>query len=234
MCIYISLKPSFEKLLTLDDFRSRTSEIPNITMKDKKDVRIAILDDMGFDRERLNKMGYKDIKLFDKFDEISDFENFDIIMCDINGIGEDYHPNFQGAAIAKMIKSSYPNKIVVVYSASKHDPEINNYIKEAYIDDFINKNISKADLNDRLNGYILKLNDPITVWEKTRMSLYQHNVSPKIIGLMEHYYVKSFLSKKDYTSKITKINGGIPQDILNVLSFALNIISFYLTMRNGG
>ena len=235
MCLYFSSNPSYEKELTLEDLRSKTTEISNVTMKEKKEVRIAILDDMGFDRERLNKLGFKDVRLFEKFEDLSDFEGYDIVLCDINGIGVDYDETYQGVSIAKMIKNTYPNKIVVVYSAAKHDAEINRYIKEADIDDYINKNISKADLNDKLNEYIMKLNDPITIWERTRVKLYQHDFSPKKIALMEHYYVKSFLKNKDYSSKITSINNNVsPELIKGLLGVALNILNFYLSKRIGG
>ena len=47
---------------------------------------------------------------------IKDVSAYDIIMCDINGVGESLGKD--GASMAAQIKNAYPNKVIISYSAA--------------------------------------------------------------------------------------------------------------------
>lgn len=225
-----SFKPSYNKSLTIDKLKICNTQIRNVSMKDKKNVKILIIDDSGFDTDRLERLGYKDIKRVASFTSMDDMEIYDIILCDINGVAKDMNEIFQGAALAKSIKDTYPTKIVVIYSSKPQKPDFYEYYKE--VDDVIKKTINTTDLSDKLNKYILKLNDPIEIWNATKERLNKYNISSKTIALMEHYYVKSILKNKDYTSEILSIDCGLSSDVKSKLLLgACELVKLYIKSK---
>ena len=76
------LQPSYKKMLTIEDLKAKNTKIRNISMKDKKNIKILIIDDAGFDTERLKRLGYIDIKKVDRFTNMDELEIYDIILCD--------------------------------------------------------------------------------------------------------------------------------------------------------
>ncbi len=213
-------KQKLDDLLTIDKLKGKNIKLGTVDMKEKKNVKILFVDDEGFDTQVLQNLGYLDIQKMYKYDNESrmdEFEKYDIIFCDINGIAKELDSVYQGAALAKLIKQTYPSKIVVIYSAKQQYLTFNSYYEE--VDDVIVKNVPPADLANKINIYINKLNDPIEFWNNIRKQLINKNISSTDISLLEHYYVKSLLDKKDYTKDINNINDG------NILSTATAIIT---------
>lgn len=220
-------QPSYKKTLTIEELKVRNINIKNISMKDKKNVKILIIDDQGFDTTRLERLGYIDIRKVDSFSRMEDLEIYDIILCDINGVAKDIDIVYQGAALAKMIKETYPTKIVVIFSAKPQKANFFKYFQD--VDDFMVKNIQISDLSEKLNKYILKLNNPIEIWESTKERLNKHHIASKTIALMEHYYVKSIIDNKDYSDQMIHIESGISEELLKkILSGACELIKLYI------
>lgn len=224
------LQPSYKKMLTIEDLKAKNTKIRNISMKDKKNIKILIIDDAGFDTERLKRLGYIDIKKVDRFTNMDELEIYDIILCDINGVAKEMNETYQGAALAVSIKETYPTKIVVIFSAKPQRPDFYEYYQQ--VDDVIKKNIQTTDLSDKLNGYILKLNDPIEIWNTTKKRLNKYEIPSKTIGLMEHYYVKSILESKDYTDDILSIDCGLSSEIKTKIFLGVcSLIKLYIETK---
>ena len=147
---------AIDDLLTIDDLKKNQTKIHHISQKDKRNVKIVFLDDEGFDTDLLKNLGYLDVHKMYKFNEMDDFEKFDIIFCDINGIAKEIDETFQGAALAKMIKETYPEKVVIIFSAKQQYLTFNDYGN--YVDDVIYKNITISELSGKYSktAYIAK------------------------------------------------------------------------------
>ncbi len=220
------------KMLTIDYLEKNKTTIDNVSLKDRKNIRILFIDDEGFDIEPLKKVGFLDVNKQFEYTQIDDYEKYDIIFCDINGIGKEIDEKYQGAALAKIIKSTYPDKIVIIFSAKQQYLDMHEYGK--YVDETIAKNIQISDLTALLDKYIKKLSDPVEYWKEARRKLLLQGVSTKTVSELEHYYVKSFKDKKGYINDIKKISNSISMsDGIAIINGIIEAISLYLNIKNG-
>lgn len=198
------MRKIFSKKYSLDDLKkSLNNNLESNTINERKSITILIIDDDGYEVDRLIRLGYKDIKVIDEFLDMRDVENYDIIMCDINGVYKDVSSIYQGAALAALIKETFPQKYVVIFSSKPQKPDMYKYTSK--VDNFIMKNCDINDLAFSFDKYIKEKNDPIYIWESTRLRLVENGVSTEIISNLEHYYVSSFLKKKDYSNQLLSI-----------------------------
>lgn len=216
-------KTSVDELLTIDELKSRNIKLGSITMKNKKNVKILFVDDDGYDTELLQNLGYLDIQKmykYDKEDKMDNFEKYDIIFCDINGIAKDLDPVYQGAALAKLIKQTYPEKVVVIFSAKQQYLTFKPYYD--YVDDVIYKNLPPAELANKIDKYINQMIDPIDFWNNIKHQLIKQNIHVKDVSRLEHYYVKSIIDKKSYTNDIKEIG---EEEVLSAVTTIINAIT---------
>lgn len=171
-------------------------------MKDKRSVSIVFVDDEGYDIEPIISLGYVDCPKILEYRELRDFEKYDIIFCDINGIAMNLDPENQGAGLAKLIKETYPEKMVVIFTSKSQ--KINIIKFRDYVDEMIEKNSHPTEIVELINKYLSRKYNPIAYWENTKQQLIRNNVSAKEISLIEHYYVKSIMDKNNYTHEILK------------------------------
>lgn len=220
------------KMLTIDYLENNKITIDNVSLKDRKNVKILFIDDEGFDVEPLKKVGFLDVSKAYEYTKIDDYEKYDIIFCDINGIGKEINEKYQGAALSKLIKATYPNKVVIIFSAKQQYLDVHEFGK--YVDEIIAKNIQISDLTALLDKYIKKLSDPVEYWKETRRKLLLQGVSTKTVSELEHYYVKSFKDNKGYINNIRKIGKGITiSDGIAIINGIIDAISLYLNIKNG-
>lgn len=224
-------KTTIDELLTIDDLKDRNIKLGSITMKDKKNVKVLFVDDEGYDTELLQNLGYLDVQKLYKYDKMDDFEKYDTIFCDINGIAKDLDPVYQGAALAKLIKQTYPEKIVVIFSAKEQFLTFNKYYD--FVDDVIFKNLPPADLASKIDQYINKMINPIDFWNNIKNQLLKQGIRVKDISRLEHYYVKSIIDKKSYISNIEELG---KEEILSTATTIINAITaaiqLYVTVKN--
>ena len=126
------------------------------------------------------------------FTDIKDVAAYNIIMCDINGVGKELGRD--GASMAAQIKSAYPNKVVITYSAASHSLTYQRTLES--VDKRIPKGTSIEDWINILNEIIEENSDPIKVWNKTVSKLIQANIPTREIALLESKYVDALLRKK--------------------------------------
>lgn len=83
-------------------------------------MSVLIIDDDEFIYANLLKK--RGIHITQKRDirSLSEVEPFDIVICDVEGVGQMMNLSFGGALIAAMIKERYPEKKVIIHSASTH------------------------------------------------------------------------------------------------------------------
>lgn len=169
----------------------------------RKRVNILVIDDNDFfELDFLRHNGYQITHKKD-IDSIKDVEPYEIIMCDIGGVGKKLGYELEGATIIKEIKASYPIKQIIAYSSNTYNADYNKYFSIA--DDVVTKDISIDDWMSILDNNIRISINPIFVWEKIRSYYLEHNVSTLTIAKIEDKYVKA-IKKKDYSILIGSIN----------------------------
>lgn len=217
-------------LYTIEDLENSRDKIKAVSIKEKKNIRIVIVDDEGFDDEVLRSLGYLDIDIKEKYEKISDYENYDIIFCDINGIARNLDQFYQGAALAKLIKKTYPSKIVIIFSSK--DQSLDFYKFSNDVDDIIPKNLKNAEIAELIDKYIEILNDPIERWKNFRKKILEQGTSPKIVAILEDCYVRGILKQDDTTKIMEEIKFEIKSSIVSfIIDSAIEIVKAYVLKR---
>ena len=219
-----------EELYTIEDLENSRSKINVISIKDKKNVRIVIVDDEGFDDSVLKSLGYLDIEIKEKYEKLSDYENYDIIFCDINGVVKDLDPVYQGAALAKLIKKTYPSKIVIIFSSKDQNLGFHKFSDD--VDDIIPKNLKNAEIAEIIDKYINVLNDPIESWKKFRTRILEQGTTAKNVALLEDCYVRGILNREDTTNVMEIIKDGIKSaSIKFIIDCAIELVKVYVQTK---
>jgi len=186
----------------------------------RKNMNILVIDD-----EELNvSQGLKDsnFSIYHKQDigNIKDVEPYEIILCDIRGVGTKLSEGFEGAFVIKEIKKNYPNKHVIAYTASQYDASYNTYL--AYADNVVPKGTSLEDWIAILDDEINKIVNPIHQWNLIRDKLLNNGVPTIEIACLESEYVRSFKNKdKKPLEKMSQQGADIVKNVMaQVLSSA--------------
>ncbi len=223
-------KQKVNDLYTIEDLEKARDKIKSVSIREKKNFRIVIIDDEGFDDEVLKSLGYLDIDIKEKYEKISDYENYDIIFCDINGIARDLDPTYQGAALAKLIKKTYPSKIVIIFSSK--DQSLDFYKFSNDVDDIIPKNLKNAEIAEIIDKYIEVFNDPIERWKNFRRKILEQGTTPKSVALLEDCYVRGILNHDDTTKNMEEIKSGIKSSIVGfIIDSAIEIVKAYVLKK---
>jgi hypothetical protein len=157
-------------------------------------VRMCVIDDQPFiPLNNLTSYGYKITHLGD-IKDVDEIKNFDLILCDIIGVGSSFDNKMQGAALISEIKIAFPEKIVIAYTgASKNNPAAKQAL--SFADELIKKDDSIERWKDILDKNIAKILNPYEIWERIRIDLIRNRVDTKDILVFEDAYVRSILNK---------------------------------------
>lgn len=225
--IFFQRKKKVNDLLIIEDLEKSRDKIRTVSIRDKKNIRILIIDDEGFDDEVLKTLGYLDIDIKLKYEKLSDYETYDIIFCDINGIAKEIDPKYQGAELAKQIKKSYPSKVVIIFSSKEQSLDFYKYKND--VDEIIPKNTKNSEIAELIDKYIEIMNDPIERWKNFRKKLSEQGTSPKDIALLEDCYVRGILNSEDTTKTMESIKANIASGIAGfVIDCAIEMVKAYI------
>ncbi len=184
--------------LTINKLRDYMSGFKSINLVDKKNVKILIIDDEGFDEAPLKKLGYLDIDKIYEHSKIGDYTNYDVIFCDINNVAIEF--NNQGAELANQIKEEYPDKCVVIFTGNPQNISIANEYKFK-VDDMIEKNADASQFAKIINEHIEKKYNPVLCWKFVEKEMHKKGITNKEIAIIEHFYVKSIIDRYNYFNK---------------------------------
>jgi hypothetical protein len=195
---------------------------------DRKLIPIMVIDDNEFaylDHLRNHRF---DITYFPDINSIESTLAYEIILCDIHGVGKVFKSKFEGAHVIAEIRKKYPFKVIIAYTGQTHDPSYNKYFQLA--DYTFKKDIDGDEWVEKLDVAIEKAVNPIYKWEKMRTFLLDKGVSMFEITKLENEYVKIVLSKKDITKfPSQKLVEEMNPDVRAVLqSFTASIIFKYI------
>ena len=134
---------------------------------------------------------------------MDEYEDYDIILCDIEGIGINVDVDKQGLAVAEQIKDVYPEKVVLLYSG-KNVETFGEMPKN--LDGYLRKQSSMSELAKSRDAYYKQSIDPIYVWKKTRDEMLNNKISTKTVAFLEDRYCRSLLEGKGYLYNNANLN----------------------------
>lgn len=170
----------------------------------RKHVNILVIDDNDFIPEEYLKVNGYQIQHKHDIDTIRDVEPYDIVMCDISGVGKKLGYEKEGAFIIREIHANYPNKRIIAYSSNTYNANYNQFFSMA---DFVApKDISIDSWIDILDNQVKKSIDPLYQWKKIRTYLLDNEISTLTIAKIEDKYV-SAVNKKDFRSLKAYVEG---------------------------
>lgn len=180
----------------------------------RRKISILVIDDEELPNfEYLQRNGFyithkKDI------DTINDVAAYDVILCDIRGVGVNLGSPKEGAFIIKEIRATYPNKQIVAYTGSSYDAEYNSFLANA--DAVLNKGASLDDWVDILDEQIKKAINIEFQWSRIRTALFIEGLSTVEVAEIESQYVKASSKNKlnNFSSFIDKLKDSKAKELL--------------------
>lgn len=211
----------FGKPKNISDLNSLQFKMEKV---ERRNIPILIIDDNEFEYlEILRNHGFslthsKDI------DSIESVKAYEIILCDIKGVGKKFGSKYEGAHIIAEIRKKYPFKILIAYSALSHNPSYNSYFKLA--DDMMKKDSDSDEWIELLDYSIKKVTDVVMKWEKIRNYMIKKNISLFTITRLEDEYVTKLLKNgKVEGFPSDKLLKEIPKDMRAIFqSFTASIL----------
>lgn len=104
---------------------------------------------------------------------------------------------------SKMIKSQYPEKVVIAYTAGSPISNLVIQAKEA-ADDYIKKDASIEEWRDILDNTIKSLSNPIEVWRKARIRLLDARIELNDLIKIEQAFLANIDNGKEATKSAIK------------------------------
>lgn len=166
---------------------------------------IAVIDDKPFHYEQNLQANNFQVKYLGDINTIDDVKDYNIVLCDLQGVGTRMNARGQGAYIIDEIKRHFPEKFVVAYTGGSLDDSI-TVLAQEHSDFFLKKDADIDDWRDTLDDIIGQLSDPISVWRRQRDALVEADVPTLDILKLEDAYVSSVKqgSDKAYRSMAAK------------------------------
>lgn len=159
----------------------------------KKMTDILVIDDDSFTYLDALKSHEFNIDYKTDLQSLKDVEAYDIILCDVRGVGKFLGSEYEGAYLVKQIKEKYPNKTVISYTANNYDPGFQYFLE--YADAIMPKGSSLEDWSALLDEKLRERANPVQQWERTRKELLDAGVSTIKVAKMEDQYVKAIQNK---------------------------------------
>lgn len=192
-------------------------------------VQLCVIDDQPFiPLTNLTSYGYRITHLGD-IKSVDDIKSYDLILCDIIGVGASFDNKLQGAALIKEIKSAFPEKIVIAYTgASLNNPAARQAL--TFADELIKKDDSIERWKEVLDRNIAKILNPYEIWERIRIDLIRNRIDTKDILLFEDAYVESIVNKDIEFVALKKViaKSSLKNDTRSVITGVISSAIFSL------
>lgn len=221
-------KIAYNEMKTIDNIREKNFDYEN--KPKRNNIKICVIDDEGFPQlDYLKNLQYSNIDIKYNFESISSLEEYDVFLCDIDGIGKGIDPIKQGIAVAEQILINYPLKKVFIYSGKSTE----GYGKLPENIKYLSKQLSANELSKILDNECSYLWNPIEGWELIYELLIKNKICSKTIAIIEDRYVESILSNnnlftEDYKNLLPKI-----KSVIDMVGICIRIIEIASSMYNG-
>lgn len=216
---------------TINDLQEKKKlEIEN-TSDLRKKAKIIVVDDQNFPSlESLRDSYHYDIKQVFDMDDAYMAAEYDIILCDIQGVASKLNSRNGGANLIKEIKLKYPTKKVVAYSAMSFKPSISDLLD--YADKRMGKSSQTDDWVNVLDNLIKKKFDLREQWFITRNALLKRGLSIIDVAKIESNYVNSVNNNciNKMQNRILKENFDGKEIVVYLLKITANVLPFLIEM----
>jgi CheY-like chemotaxis protein len=213
------------KIENLKDLKLKTDNT-------RENIKILIIDDDEEENVKnlvndLRNYGFNIILTYDIAD-ISMVQDYNIIICDIKGVGKNLNSQFEGAQLIKEIRRKYPDKYLIAFTAYTLDVTYNIFFKEC--DMVVKKDISTDEWVNKLDDIIKLLLDPIKRWQRIRLYLVNKEISTEIIYKIEKAYIKSIQKHNNrYLDRFLTYK-NIPEIVNNIIQLLIPFVNVILKL----
>ena len=193
----------YHSILEIRDF-AKNNNIFKAKSDKRSAITIAIIDDEPFKPAvNLSSYGYKVTEIADikRIDEILEY---DVVLCDLMGVGQHFDKSIGGASLIREIKQSYPMKFVIAYSGAPQNTTEAQTAKE-FCDHFLKKDSDLTEWQETLDSCVDYITDPYLMWLATRQYLIDYEIDLRKILQMDSAYVKSVLQKDSNYTDLKKL-----------------------------
>lgn len=222
---------SLKDINSIDKKYKIDNVVKSNTSKFRQKVKILVIDDKEFTPlKNLQQHGYT-IHVLKNLPSIETIKDYQIILCDLKGVGLDFNREGQGAYLIKEIKKAYPSKIVIAYTGGADDAETIFKAKK-HADNFLLKDADIEEWTDNLDRYINDVMNPVYSWKIIRVSLLEQDVSPYELAKLEDKFVNSLINKNinTFDKYIKSIN--LSSSIVNMLSTCIKMMQIWNEITN--
>lgn len=184
----------------------RPKSLKNIIIRDrnKEELRsklpIAIIDDEKFAYAELLRNLHFIITELGDIKDIKAVSEYEIVLCDIRGVGKAFGGAAQGGHVIHEIKLQYPYKYVIAYTAYTFDMNFQRYFD--LCDSTIKKDADTEDWSKVLDRAIEEMFDPIKKWIRIRTILLKKGIELYDVFKLEQAYIKAISSKEPNLIKL--------------------------------
>lgn len=185
----------------------------------REDVNMVLIDDEQFPYLELLKQHKFNIDTLNNITSLTTLDGYDVILCDLNGVGKNYSEKFQGAYLVKEIYKRYPFKIIISYTGISFDARYNEYLK--YADFSVKKDVESEVWVEKLDMAIDMLSNIEKRWERVRDYLLTNNVSLYDVMLLEDNLAHSIEDQRKDRFPSNTLTKRLRTELKNVItSFA--------------
>jgi hypothetical protein len=179
---------SFFKRSSLEDIK-----LTNFDTSKRQNYKILCIDDQEFSKEDNLRRNNFNISTVNDIDNIEFVSAYDIVICDIQGVGKKLGSEFEGAHLISEIKKRFPLKKVIAYSGQTFNTTYNSYFQLA--DLTLNKDTDLEDWIDYLDDLIKSMVDPYEIWLSIRKYLIEKNIPTSTVSNIEQDFIAATLKK---------------------------------------
>jgi len=220
----------FSKIFPWKSINDINYQRPSIDISIRKNFRVLFIDDNELNvlddlrHEYKYDITYKKIKL----DSIYDAEAYDIVLCDLDGVQPE--SELQGAKLVKDIRTAYPSKQIIMYTAHNLTmDQMEIVLKSA--DKRIRKGVRIEHWEAILDECILDLIDPTLAWIKIKKFLEDKQVKTIDIARFENIFVNSYLSGKTENIKDLAKEFSYQKNTDEIIKVLIPILSKIISMK---
>ena len=157
----------------------------------RRTVRIVVIDDKVFaplgnlQQHQFSITHLRDVSTIDAI------RDYPVVLVDLQGVGRELNPTQEGAHLIREIKSHFPEKYVVAYTAGGDPNLLVPSIQVA--DKFTQKDTSIEDWCELLDEAARAVVHPGIVWKKNRHRLLDSGVTPLQLARLEDTLVRALI-----------------------------------------
>lgn len=192
-------------------------------------LKVLVIDDQPFIlKDVLASHGFAIHEMRD-ISAIDLVSGFPIVVCDIKGVGAEFHSKHQGAHLFREIRKAFPEKYIVAFTGFRFDATYNEYFRVADVS--LKKDTDTEAWVKVLDEAILVMAEPRQRWLRMRRFLLEEaRLELWTVLLLEQAFIDA-VQAKNKDKLLNKFAGvGLPDETRRMLvSFAGSLFTDVLS-----